>query len=227
MRKSSLAVSAFLRHGRASLIGLTMAAGLTVGPVVAQGVDPAPPADFVQGADALHPGQFIWTPGVAPTGQMAIYVDLSRQVAAVYRGGARIGVTTISSGREGYETPTGVFRIMSKDANHHSNRYDNAPMPFSERLTDDGVALHAGRVPGYPESHGCVHLPYGFAKALFSETRVGVTVVVMNGDLPDSAQASSQIASDVAAPSPLDAMTHASPEPSSDGALTRISSTRD
>lgn len=188
---------------RSGLFGVVAAAALATAPVRAQGFDPAPPADFGAGAESLKPGQFVWTPGLAPNGAMVIYVDLSRQIAAVYRGGVRIGLSTISSGREGYETPTGVFKVTAKDANHRSNRYDNAPMPFTERLTDDGISLHAGRVPGYPESHGCVHLPYSFAKALFRETRLGVKVV-MQGDpngaatLAPSAPAPAEIASTTA-----------------------------
>ena len=190
---------------RKSIAGICAAAGLSAGTVAAQGIDLAPPADFTSGADALHPGQFFWTPSAAPTGEMVIYVDLSRQLAAVYRGGVRIGVTTISTGRQGYETPTGVFTILQKDSNHHSNKYENAPMPFQERLTWDGVALHAGGVPGYPESHGCVHLPYGFAKALFKETRMGTTVV-MESDLTNPVTTSAPTSAQVAiasAPAPF------------------------
>ena len=174
---------------RAGALALAVAAALSGGRVAAQGTEAAPPTDYADGADALKPGQYLWTPDASPSGAMTIYVDLSRQLAAVYRGGVRIGLTTISSGREGYETPTGVFKIRAKNAVHYSNRYDNAAMPFTERLTDDGVALHAGRVPGYPESHGCVHLPYAFAKALFKETRVGMTVI-MEGDTPARESAS-------------------------------------
>jgi hypothetical protein len=96
----------------------------------------------------------------------------------VYRNGIRVGVATISSGRKGYETPTGVFTILQKDKDHHSNVYDNAPMPYQQRLTWSGVALHAGGVPGYPESHGCVHLPTAFAEKLFAASNMGMTVVV-------------------------------------------------
>ena len=194
MREPLLTDAMFSRGSRAQLLGLALALGLAVGPVAAQSVDRTPPADLGQGTETLRPGQFLWTPAAATTGELSIYVDLSRQIAAVYRGGVRIGVTTISSGKAGHETPTGVFTILQKDADHHSNKYDDAPMPFQQRLTWDGVALHAGGVPGYPESHGCVHLPYSFAKALFKETRVGMTVVVTGGSPADSAAASSEVA---------------------------------
>jgi len=107
-----------------------------------------------------------------------IYVDLSRQRATVYRNGVRIAVSTVSSGRDGYATPTGVFTILQKDADHRSNKYNNAPMRYQQRLTWDGIALHAGGLPGFPASHGCVHLPIGFARALFGITKLGATVVV-------------------------------------------------
>src|SRR5438093_10832988 len=85
----------------------------------------------------------------------------------IYRNGVRIGVSTISSGRDGYETPTGVFTILEKNKEHISHKFNDAPMPYQERLTWSGVALHAGGLPGYPESHGCVHLPLAFSKILF------------------------------------------------------------
>jgi hypothetical protein len=160
------------------LIGLTGAAAFSAHRAAAQGAKASASADLDLAAAALKPGEWVWAPEIAPAGPMLIYVDLSRQIATVYRNGVRIGVATISSGKAGHATPTGVFTILQKDANHHSNKYDDAPMPFQERLTWDGVALHAGGLPGYPESHGCVHLPYAFAKALFGETRLGVTVVV-------------------------------------------------
>jgi hypothetical protein len=92
----------------------------------------------------------------------------------------RIGRSSVSTGKQGHETPTGVFTILQKNADHHSNLYNNAPMPFMQRLTWDGVALHAGKIPGYPASHGCVRLPYEFSKLLFDATTMGVTVVIAN-----------------------------------------------
>jgi lipoprotein-anchoring transpeptidase ErfK/SrfK len=147
-----------------------------------QGARVSSPAELARIADELKPGEWVWAPSVAPTGPLLIYVDLSRQRATVYRNGVRIGVSTISSGKPGHETPTGVFTILQKDASHHSKKYDNAPMPFQQRLTWDGVALHAGGLPGYPESHGCVHLPYTFSQQLFGITTLGATVVVQGDD---------------------------------------------
>jgi hypothetical protein len=103
-------------------------------------------------------------------------------LATVYRNGIRIGVSTISSGRPGFETPTGVFTVLEKNKEHISRKYNNAPMPYQQRLTWGGVALHAGGLPGYPESHGCVHLPLAFSKLLFDAMPMGGTVVIAGGN---------------------------------------------
>lgn len=160
-------------RGLMALMALGFAA-----PVMAQGEKVSSPPELARAADELQPGQWVWASSIAPSGPILIYVDLSRQRATVYRNGVRIGVSTISSGKEGHETPTGVFTILQKDASHRSSVYNNAAMPYQQRLTWDGVALHAGGLPGYPESHGCVHLPYGFSQELFAITKLGVTVVV-------------------------------------------------
>jgi len=128
----------------------------------------------------LKQGEFVWNPNAAGIGPILVLVSLDEQRAYVYRNGVEIGYTTISSGRKGYGTPTGVFHILQQDRNHHSNKYNNAPMPFQQRLTWDGVALHAGGLPGYPSSHGCVHLPSKFAEELFEVSPMGMTVVVVD-----------------------------------------------
>lgn len=136
-------------------------------------------------ADRQHdPSTFTWNPDLSQSGPVLVTVSLKSQTAAVYRNGIKIGGCEISAGRKGHETPTGVFHILNKDAHHRSKTYGNAPMPYSERLTWDGVALHAGALPGYPSSHGCIHLPYDFSQKLFGITHKGTTVVVTN-DAPD------------------------------------------
>jgi hypothetical protein len=130
-------------------------------------------------ADGLAPGEFRWMPELAPTGDdTVVIVSLPEQRAHVYRNGVRIGVSTVSTGKAGKETPTGVFPILQKRKEHYSNLYDNAPMPYMQRLTWDGVALHAGKIPGYPASNGCVRLPREFARKLFEATGHGTLVVV-------------------------------------------------
>lgn len=134
----------------------------------------------------LKPGEFVWNPGVAPAGPIVVLVSLGEQRAYVYRNGVEIGVSTISSGKSGHGTPTGVFVILQKDKDHHSSKYNNAAMPYTQRLTWDGVALHAGGLPGYPSSHGCVHLPSKFSEELFDVSPMGMTVVVVNGSTAPS-----------------------------------------
>ena len=131
----------------------------------------------------LKPGEYLWLPELAGAGPVVMLVSLPQQLAFVYRNGVRIGVTTISSGRPGFETPTGVFRILQKRREHYSNLYDSAPMPYMQRLTWDGVALHAGRVTGAPASHGCIRLPETFARKLFDLTTTGMIVVVADDEV--------------------------------------------
>ena len=116
-----------------------------------------------------RPGSYVWEPDRSPDGAVLVVVSLPEQRAHIYRDGKRIGLTTISTGSEGRETPPGQFEILQKKVTHRSNLYDDAPMPFMQRLTWDGIALHAGKLPGYPASHGCIRLPDAFAKLLFEE----------------------------------------------------------
>lgn len=108
---------------------------------------------------------------------MAI-VSIKDQRVTVYDadGGSITG--RVSSGRDGYETPVGVYSVLQKEEEHYSNLYDDASMPFMQRLTWSGIALHAGQLPGYPASHGCVRMPDSFAQRLFPLTKVGMRVVV-------------------------------------------------
>src|SRR4249919_3554217 len=126
----------------------------------------------------LKPGEFVWIPEIAPAGPMLLLVNVRTQRAVLYRNGVPIGATTVSTGKEGHETPTGVFTVLQKQIEHYSSKYDNAPMPYMQRLTWGGVALHAGSLPGYPASHGCVRMPYEFAQLLYGETKTGLTVIV-------------------------------------------------
>jgi hypothetical protein len=105
-------------------------------------------------------------------------VSIPEQRVHVYRNGVRIGVSTCSTGREGHETPTGVFTVLQKDADHRSSTYNNAPMPNMNRLTWGGIALHAGNLPGYPASHGCIRLPLEFSALLFEVTHIGTPVII-------------------------------------------------
>ena len=130
-------------------------------------------------ADQLQNGEFNWFPERSPNpGPMLIIVSIPDQLVHVYRNGIRVAASTCSTGKPGHSTPTGVFKILQKDKHHRSSTYSNAPMPNMNRLTWDGVALHAGNLPGYPASHGCVRLPLKFSEMLFGITKLGMTVVL-------------------------------------------------
>lgn len=162
---------------QASEMGVPGAAGETRGAAAVDGV--VPPAGNAEPIPAvMAPGDYEWYPERSLAGDVLIVVSLPQQQLHVYRGGVRIGRSTISSGRAGHDTPPGVFTILQKKKMHRSTLYDDAPMPFMQRLTWDGIALHAGRLPGYPASHGCVRLPDAFAKALYEVTEHGGVVVV-------------------------------------------------
>lgn len=138
-------------------------------------------AQAVKKVEQLQPGEFTWHPEASPSGPVAIVVSLDEQTVNVYRNGIRIAVSTCSTGKKGHETPTGVFTILQKDKHHHSSTYNNAPMPNMNRLTWQGVALHAGHLPGYPASHGCIRLPLEFSEKLFGITHIGTPVIIAGG----------------------------------------------
>ena len=133
-------------------------------------------------ADRLSPGQFVWEPRAASTGPVFLVIDLTRQRVLLYRGGVLIAASTISTGSEGRETPTGVFTILQKEIVHRSRTYDDAPMPYMQRLTAKGVAMHAGNLPGYPASHGCIRLPKAFARLLYGVTELGTPVMITDDE---------------------------------------------
>ncbi len=134
----------------------------------------------MQAVEGLKQGEYLWAPEMSPEGPVLVVVSLATQRAIVYRNGVPIGVSTVSTGKKGYETPTGVFTILQKHVVHKSSLYDDASMPFMQRLTWRGIALHAGSLPGFPASHGCIRLPLGFAKLLYGVTKLGLTVVITN-----------------------------------------------
>ena len=129
------------------------------------------------GRDSLKNGQYLWK--AKDSGQVTrVVVSLSEQMAFAYRGGELVGVSTISSGTKKNPTPTGIFPILDKKRHHRSIKYDNAPMPYMQRLDDYGIALHGGHLPGYPASHGCIRLPAAFAAKLFAATKIGTEVLI-------------------------------------------------
>jgi L,D-transpeptidase catalytic domain len=128
-----------------------------------------------------HAAEFIESR--APDEPVVAIVSLRSQSITVYDANGWIARAPVSSGEKGRETPAGVFSVIQKDADHHSNLYDDAYMPHMQRLTWSGIALHGGVLPGYPASHGCVRMPFGFAARLFDMTQLGLRVIVAPGDV--------------------------------------------
>jgi hypothetical protein len=188
---------------RSLLIGMLFVAGAASAQQV-----PLGSGSVVRIISTLKPGQFVWAPQVAPAGPMLLVVNISTQKALLFRNGLPIAASTVSTGKTGHATPTGVFTILQKEVEHYSSKYDDAPMPYMERLTWQGIALHAGHLPGYPASHGCIRLPAGFAKLLYAQTSLGMTVVITKGQpTPRIAQAPDIVAATTAgsvAPQPFD-----------------------
>jgi lipoprotein-anchoring transpeptidase ErfK/SrfK len=126
-------------------------------------------------------GEWHWDEKGVPAGPIAITVDLDARVISVFRGGYEIGAAAVLLGTQEKPTPTGVFPIKSKERFHTSNLYD-APMPYMQRLTDDGITLHATKVEWGYASHGCIGMPMQFARKVFGTTHVGDKVIITRGE---------------------------------------------
>ena len=137
-------------------------------------------ADMLEafGEETLAPGKYLWRDVPDSAGPERVVIGLADQLAYLYRGDTLVAVSTISSGKEGKNTPTGIFNVLEKKPMHRSRKYENAPMPFMQRIDNYGIALHAGHLPGHPASHGCVRLPAKFAAKLYSITGVGTPVLI-------------------------------------------------
>ena len=149
-------------------------------PTIAPAPAPTPKVVKKKGpVDSLRPGQFVWEKRDVYAGPLKIVAVLDVQRIYVFQNDKLVGFSTISAGKKGKETPTGYFNILQKNIDHKSNLYSNAPMPYMQRLTWDGIALHGGHIPGYPASHGCIRMPKEFAKALYGVTQMAQEVVVL------------------------------------------------
>lgn len=166
--------------------------GLALAPILAVTAPAA--AQEVRASEAeellLRNGQWAWLEGGfqktgGGPGAVSILISLPGQIAYVYRDGVLIAASTVSTGKPGKSTPAGEFTILQKREFHRSNLYSNAPMPFMQRLTWTGIALHAGVLPGYPASHGCIRFPREFARRLFGITELGVPVSIVNYEIED------------------------------------------
>jgi lipoprotein-anchoring transpeptidase ErfK/SrfK len=130
------------------------------------------------GRVGLKPGEYVWAATSPSDGDPRIVVDLLTQMAYVYRGEKLLGAASMSSAKTGHITPFGYWTILEKRPFYRSKKYDNAPMPFMQRIDDYGIAFHGGVNPGYPASHGCMRLPMKFAQKLYGVTRIGTKVVI-------------------------------------------------
>jgi lipoprotein-anchoring transpeptidase ErfK/SrfK len=121
---------------------------------------------------------------VHPQLPLIISVSIGSQRVKIYDANGLFAEAPVSTGMPGHPTPQGVFSVIEKDRYHHSNIYSGAPMPFMQRITWGGVAMHAGVLPGYPASHGCIRMPNDFATKMWGWTKMGARVFVTPGDLP-------------------------------------------
>jgi lipoprotein-anchoring transpeptidase ErfK/SrfK len=130
------------------------------------------------GKVGLKPGEYVWSAAVPNEGEPRIIVDLLTQMTYVYRGQKLVGASSMSSAKTGHVTPFGYWTILEKRPFYRSKKYDNAPMPFMQRIDEYGIAFHGGVNPGYPASHGCMRLPMKFAEKLYAVTKIGTKVVI-------------------------------------------------
>ena len=130
------------------------------------------------GKSSLKPGKYLWRDVPASAGEERVVISLGDQLAYLYRGNTLVAVASISTGTKKHPTPPGIFQVLEKKTMHRSRKYDNAPMPFMQRIDRFGIALHAGHNPGRPASHGCIRLPAEFAKKLFAVTDIGTPVMI-------------------------------------------------
>lgn len=130
------------------------------------------------GALNMRPGESHWVATMPAEGEAKVVIDRLTQRFYVYKAGQLVGVSTMSSGKKGKETPLGFWAVKTKKKKGFSRKYDNAPMPFMQMYDEKGIAFHAGANPGYPASHGCVRLPLKFAERLFGMTKIGTEVII-------------------------------------------------
>ena len=145
-----------------------------------QGAAPQAHKDMVAtfGKVGLKPGDYLWATDIPTQGDTKIVIDRLTQMAYVYRADRLVGATTVSTATKGRVTPLGFWTVLEKRPFYRSKKYDNAPMPWMQRIDDYGIALHGGKNPGYPASHGCIRLPMKFAEKLYGLTKVGSKVVI-------------------------------------------------
>ena len=145
-----------------------------------QGNAPQAHKDMVAifGRVGLKPGEYLWASSIPTTGETRIVIDRLTQMAYVYRDDKLVGATTVSTATRGRITPLGFWSVLEKRPMYRSKKYDNAPMPWMQRIDEYGIAFHGGKNPGYPASHGCIRMPMKFAEKLYGLTKIGSKVVI-------------------------------------------------
>ena len=135
----------------------------------------------------LIPGVKASAPEKLPPGPLHIVIAIKQQRLTLYANGQPFAQSPVSTGVPGHPTPQGVFSVIQKNLHHRSNIYSDAPMPYMQRITWSGVAMHEGKLPGYPASHGCIRLPREFAQRLWGITRIGARVIIAQDEVVPSA----------------------------------------
>jgi lipoprotein-anchoring transpeptidase ErfK/SrfK len=141
--------------------------------------------------------------GAKPQGPLIIAISIDQQKVRVYDANGFFAESPVSTGMKGHPTPMGVFSIIQKHKLHHSNIYSGAPMPFMQRITWSGVAMHAGVLPGYPASHGCIRMPMAFAVKMWNWTKMGARVIVTPGEMSPANFSHSLLVAQKAVPQPV------------------------
>ena len=145
----------------------------------AAGIVDRPVRSILNVPQQMHYGEFVWDDRNVPAGPVWIRVDLKDQILSVFRSGDEIGTAVILYGADGVPTPTGKFTILAKFKDHRSATYDGAPMPYTLRLTDDGVSIHGSNVRWGFATHGCIGIPKAFAAKLFDAAAPGDPVTIV------------------------------------------------
>ena len=167
---------------------------------------PAPTISQRQKKSRHRQGKQIPTPerdAAKPQGPLIIAISIDKQRLRIYDAAGFFAETPISTGMHGHPTPMGVFSVIQKHKLHHSNIYSGAPMPYMQRITWSGVAMHAGVLPGYPASHGCIRMPMAFAVKMWNWTRMGARVVVTPGEMTPASFSHPLLMAQKVAPQPV------------------------
>jgi lipoprotein-anchoring transpeptidase ErfK/SrfK len=164
---------------------------------------PKPPAKRAKNQRQGDKKSAIATKETKPQGPLIISISIAQQRLRIYDANGLFAESPVSTGMPGHSTPMGVFSVIQKQKFHQSNIYSGAPMPFMQRITWSGIALHAGVLPGHPASHGCIRMPMAFAVKMFGWTRMGARVVVTPGEVTPASFSHPLLASVKVVPQPV------------------------